>query len=1206
MSFGKNFLRSAALFVALLLVPGLLHAQARVTKHDAFATVGVQTGHINWYATTLGDDDLLSYENKSFIYFRVGNRIYTNHFDPPAVTPPLSMHRLGAGDLTRKGPAGNDTIFYLWKIDGLEFIQRVYAVAVSATKAQIVATWSVRNTTATPVGVGSQFLLDVNVKNDGAKTLTKHGYRQTWAQYGLGQSRNVPPFFINFQNNLPNSPSFNPGLSGQGFFENVRLGLTKPYRITIGDWRTMETIPWGPPAPLPFGDIGDNAILFEWLDAGVANDGKEWKISSMSYGTGDYETCGGKLFALLFYPKQLDYDAAADRYIPNPFQFEAYVFNPDKLTTAANAKLKLEVGPNLTIVGSTDPKSQEKVPDPDYINPEDVTYASWDIRADLHRPCTGPLKSTFLLTAVSSLGPPALIDCEKEIELPCTEQDLLPPVFANEITVSPSEKTFVVTDNREKDKGLNRLTYTVTTGPVANVVVTIPALSPCDKGIPTVSVRQVDSTIRSCVLFSGVDCAGNVSQFEVCINDRQVTPTPDTKQPRFTLIERVGSDDGSECNALRDSLLVRDDSTNDDGLASVTLTPGYPVNNMRLVSAPFSSGASQHRFSVEVIDRFQNGQISVRATDVAGNFADTVFTYCTLPDTLMPVVTVSPLTNYSWIARVDEVRTWDRLINVITITNRQNVTFTPDPLTGAKDQSTFSFTVTINDTLAKANWCMQVDDNAGNKTPVMCQSYDPPKDVYPPVIELTPSVSTNPKRVTVNINDIHYRNNDTLNGRIYHDTGIDSIWFSNVVGMTIGTTARGFTPTVERVLPMFDIWVSDTDNTVDPTACVTIHALDSARLHTSITYCYPINADDKAPIITGTDATDVSLELRVTDDRQLDRGLKIIELINSENFDPYGPVTLDNDKDALVTLRRTNAGRSSVGRLRAMDYWGFASPNQAVKDTHTSYIDVAIWVQAFNLKKSYLIEKSGEFTVPVYLVRNDTFSLDRKGIDQYQFTFDITGDPQVDFARAETQGTLSEGWTVNATPNGRRYTITAQSNGNGVLTQSSATDTVVLNLVFTGAESEETKQADVIMVEESGRVITYNDGATYVVTGRNSTAILPAPQGSITNSKFIVQGSCAPAVRIGESAVKSIIMEPVSPNPIRSSGRVRFATAGGAAVSLNLYNSLGDVVIPMVQENLSEGLYEQEFTVDGLASGTYYLRLESQGKVITRTVKVTK
>lgn len=1188
------------LILAVIALPLASFAQPRVTKNDAYATVEVSSGRITWY--TIVGDSRLSYANKSFVSFKVGSKIYSNHD-----APPQGVTGLPAGTLVRRGPSNDDTIVYTWSIDGLDFIQKVWGVAVSNEKAQIVAAWSVKNNSGNLSSIGTQFLLDVAVNNDGAKTLTKNGYRKTWAQYGTSSTKPVPPFFINFENDLPNAPTFDPGLSGQGWFNNPLLGLTVPYRVTVGDWRSMELVAWGPPA-LPGTDIGDNAILFEWLDF-TAAPGKETKGPSMSYGTGDYSTCGGKLFGLIFYPKKLAYDPTLDRYIPNPFTYEAYVFNPDKVATAANVKLSLEVGPNLSIVGSTDPKLNEKVPEPDFINAEDVTYASWDIRADLVRNCTEPLSSWLRLSAVSSLGPPGLIDCEQPIELPCTERDIVAPLHHNELKVGDSIKTLDILDNRKDDKGIQRIDYTVTTGPAGNVVVTIPTLTACQLTPVTVQIRKLDSTIRNCVTFRTTDCAGNWSEYEVCLEALPLIPTPDTKSPRFTLVERVGSYDASECNALRDSLVVRDDSTNDDGLASVTLTPGYPVNNMRLVNGNVLAGASQHRFSVEVIDRFFNGQISVRATDVEGNFADTVYTYCTLPDTNAPVITVTPLTDHQWTITVDEMRHWDRLIDFINVTNRLNIVVAPDPaITSPKDLNTFSFVISIVDTMGKAGWCVQAGDNAGNRTTLMCQSYDPPQDVYPPVIGLTPNPATNPHIVTVNINDIHYLNNDTVNGRIWHDSGVAEVWFTNVIGMTIGiANPTVYSPALDQV-PPFTIEVTDTNSTINPQACITIHARDSAGNHAvPYTWCYPIQGDIYAPLITGVDATKLDVDLNITDERQMDRGLKIIELTGSDNFQSFTPVILSSEKSQTVRLTINDRSKSAVGRLQAMDMWGYNSPNPDVKTNHTSYVNVAIWVQPFKIKNSHLILESGEFTLPIYLLKNDGYSVNEKGIRKYEFVFDIQGDPDVTFLRAESTGTLSDGWNVQTIPlGGRQMRIVAEAPASTFMTSQSAADTVVLNLVFNGMESQFGRSANIVIVPQQDETVLLNDGQDYIVTGPNSNAILPAPQSSLSNSTIVVAGICTPIETVGPSTVKSIMMEAVTPNPVSSSARIRFATGTDAVVNLKLYNALGEVVTTLVSSTLQPGMYQQEFTTQGLSSGTYYLRLESQGKVIERTVKVSK
>ncbi|HET6511475.1 MAG TPA: T9SS type A sorting domain-containing protein, partial [Candidatus Kapabacteria bacterium] len=338
----------------------------------------------------------------------------------------------------------------------------------------------------------------------------------------------------------------------------------------------------------------------------------------------------------------------------------------------------------------------------------------------------------------------------------------------------------------------------------------------------------------------------------------------------------------------------------------------------------------------------------------------------------------------------------------------------------------------------------------------------------------------------------------------------------------------------------------------------------------------------------------------------LDRGLRRVELLNFDNFVAMDPILVAGDKTLDVRIDLDNPAKSAFGRLQALDMWGSNSESPQVRDLHTAWVDVAIWVQPFQMKKSYLIEKTGEFVVPIKTIENDTFSLYRKGIRSMRFSFDITGDPQVTFVRAETDETMTAGWTINpmVQNNGRTVMIEAIAPAGSVLDGPSTMD--VLRLVFVGAESDLTKSAEVSITPINGRFVEINRGAQDTVLGQYSNAILPAPQSEVNGFSVVVAGRCAPLVQAGDAKTSSIALHPIAPNPVSGSGRVRFEVGKDGPVSLRLYNSIGETVLSMVDGQITSGLYEQQFDVNGLASGSYYLRLESQGKVLTKVLKIAR
>jgi hypothetical protein len=78
------------------------------------------------------------------------------------------------------------------------------------------------------------------------------------------------------------------------------------------------------------------------------------------------------------------------------------------------------------------------------------------------------------------------------------------------------------------------------------------------------------------------------------------------------------------------------------------------------------------------------------------------------------------------------------------------------------------------------------------------------------------------------------------------------------------------------------------------------------------------------------------------------------------------------------------------------------------------------------------------------------------------------------------------------------------------------------------------------------------------------------------------------------------VLEQNYPNPFNPSTNIRFAVTGSGFVTLKVYNLLGQEVRTLVNENLHAGGYEVTFDATGLASGTYFYRLQAGDFVQTK------
>ncbi len=80
---------------------------------------------------------------------------------------------------------------------------------------------------------------------------------------------------------------------------------------------------------------------------------------------------------------------------------------------------------------------------------------------------------------------------------------------------------------------------------------------------------------------------------------------------------------------------------------------------------------------------------------------------------------------------------------------------------------------------------------------------------------------------------------------------------------------------------------------------------------------------------------------------------------------------------------------------------------------------------------------------------------------------------------------------------------------------------------------------------------------------------------------------------------------PTYPNPVRGQATVRFAVPDRQNVRIHLYDLLGRRIRTVVDHNV-EGRTEQTLDVSGLASGTYFLRMQTPGHTATQRITVVR
>ena len=78
------------------------------------------------------------------------------------------------------------------------------------------------------------------------------------------------------------------------------------------------------------------------------------------------------------------------------------------------------------------------------------------------------------------------------------------------------------------------------------------------------------------------------------------------------------------------------------------------------------------------------------------------------------------------------------------------------------------------------------------------------------------------------------------------------------------------------------------------------------------------------------------------------------------------------------------------------------------------------------------------------------------------------------------------------------------------------------------------------------------------------------------------------------------------PNPFNPTSTIRFKIAESGFTTLKVYDVLGRVVVTLVNEVLTPGIYERTFDAKGLASGVYFYRIQTEAFVQTRKMLLLK
>ncbi len=78
------------------------------------------------------------------------------------------------------------------------------------------------------------------------------------------------------------------------------------------------------------------------------------------------------------------------------------------------------------------------------------------------------------------------------------------------------------------------------------------------------------------------------------------------------------------------------------------------------------------------------------------------------------------------------------------------------------------------------------------------------------------------------------------------------------------------------------------------------------------------------------------------------------------------------------------------------------------------------------------------------------------------------------------------------------------------------------------------------------------------------------------------------------------------PNPFNPSTSIKFSVPNSSSVTLKIFNTNGQEVQTLVNENLNAGSYKVDWNAVNFPSGVYYYKLQSEGFIQTRKMLLIK
>jgi hypothetical protein len=97
----------------------------------------------------------------------------------------------------------------------------------------------------------------------------------------------------------------------------------------------------------------------------------------------------------------------------------------------------------------------------------------------------------------------------------------------------------------------------------------------------------------------------------------------------------------------------------------------------------------------------------------------------------------------------------------------------------------------------------------------------------------------------------------------------------------------------------------------------------------------------------------------------------------------------------------------------------------------------------------------------------------------------------------------------------------------------------------------------------------------------------------------------SPVVEV-EVTPSAVALLPVAPNPVSASARLRYELPEATAVRLQVFDLLGRRVATLADGEKPAGRHEVSWQSAGLASGTYFVRLQAGSTAQTQMLRLVR